>query len=732
MAKKKRKPANHKSVQTHFTRMSPTEVLKVKIKQSFKDQIRSAKSNQNIDKILYEALDYDPIRQKRRMEAIIATLDRVKSVTSEIVSEHPEVFTVESEWIDINAYPLPGYDFEERFTSSAFAATVWMLDQLEAAGKMHGIDPAMEIVCEGELPPTPSVWDLCHDTSVMQAMMKAIYLRNDNRKLYSEDRDDELIRIYMSDALADGSLDRSADYSAAYDQVLSHIPQQAIDDAVAHYEQVYWDWIKRYFQSRSVLAQMEIRFYNQLLELEKEAKAALVKPAALLESPLNLSLPLVPIINAAQTIPNFASDFGTRTKHLPLLMDDTKGLEFRKITIEQAQSEILQTVEDLWHLVGFIPQWTYEQTVDEFGEEIADIWKDFDTGDPYEMAFAFMYLLDTGSDLPWCYFPGTNIHTASAAKLPWTRVRFNPLNDGIFYHFDPQDGEIKYGPAEVYLPKRIKVPELEDWYELRYTDRDEGSTDKYNLAQIMYEITGCIMPRKMDRYVPALKTLDKYGISGKRSLHSLFYIMTLLGESKHQTEARLSDIEIVDDEDDGHDKSPSDSIESLQKQIALLKDELKKQKQQAYESSREVRDMRTRYESMAQLAANDAQELHDLRELIFNQQEGRFESTQGSNDISFPYTSSNRIVVFGGHESWAREIKPKLPMVRFVDRETVPNVNMIRNADVIWIQTNALCHPHFYKIVDEAKKNNVPIRYFSYASPTKCAEQLVVEDRKMR
>lgn len=100
MAKKKRKPANHKSVQTHFTRMSPTEVLKVKIKQSFKDQICSAKSNQNIDKILYEALDYDPIRQKRRMEAIIATLDRVKSVTSEIVSEHPEVFTVESEWID--------------------------------------------------------------------------------------------------------------------------------------------------------------------------------------------------------------------------------------------------------------------------------------------------------------------------------------------------------------------------------------------------------------------------------------------------------------------------------------------------------------------------------------------------------------------------------------------------------------------------------------------------------
>ena len=141
--------------------------------------------------------------------------------------------------------------------------------------------------------------------------------------------------------------------------------------------------------------------------------------------------------------------------------------------------------------------------------------------------------------------------------------------------------------------------------------------------------------------------------------------------------------------------------------------------------------MRIRYEALAQLAANDAQELHDLRELIFHQQEGSYENA-ASDQIDFPYASENRIVVFGGHESWAREIKPKLPDVRFVDREVVPNPNLIRNSDVIWIQTNALCHPHFYKIVDEAKKYNIPIRYFSYASPIKCAEQLVLEDRKMR
>lgn len=136
------------------------------------------------------------------------------------------------------------------------------------------------------------------------------------------------------------------------------------------------------------------------------------------------------------------------------------------------------------------------------------------------------------------------------------------------------------------------------------------------------------------------------------------------------------------------------------------------------------------YETLAQVTANEAQELHDLRELIFRQQDGSYESLQPSKNISFPYSTDSRIIVFGGHESWVREIRKKLPTVRFIDRSAVPNANMIRKADAIWIQTNAMCHSQYYKVVDEAKKNNIPIRYFSFASPNKCAEQFVQEDKK--
>ena len=730
MAKKKRKPVNNrKSPQTHSSQMNRGEALAIKAKQSFKEQIRSAKENPNIDNTIYEGLDFDPVRQKRRIQAILSTLDQVKSVVRDPEGVNPELFTVESEWININTYPLAGYDLEERYTCSAFAAAIWMLDQLDGAGKMHCLDSSIGIEPDGDLPPTPSVWDLCHGTDVIQSMMKAIYLRNGEQKLYALSRNDEIIRVYMAENVAKGTIDRSAETCVPYEEILAQIPETAIEKAVAHYEQVYWDWVDRYFRSRIILAKTETDYYQELLQLEADVKSTLLK-----KNPMPDPGAVLKIQNLCQEntlcFPSMISGTIGSVGSLPAL-DEARGLDFRRKNIERDQEEIEQKTEDFWHLVGFIPQWTYEQTSHVFSHEIADIWRDFETGDPYEMAFAFMYLLDKGSDLPWCYFPGTNVHTSCAGKLPWTRIRFNPLNDGIFYHFDSDTGDIKYGPPEVQLPKRIKVPDLEDWYSLSYVNREEESPELFNLAQIMYEVTGCIMPRKLDRYVPALKTLDKYGITGKRSLHSLLYCMTLLGESKHQTIGHCSEIEIEDDEEEAPEQTQTESIENLQKQIAFLKEELKKQKQQVHESSRDARDMRIRYESLAQLAANDAQELHDLRELIFHQQEGSYENA-ASDQIDFPYTSENRIVVFGGHESWAREIKPKLPDVRFVDREVVPNPNLIRNSDVIWIQTNALCHPHFYKIVDEAKKYNIPIRYFSYASPIKCAEQLVLEDRKMR
>ena len=70
-------------------------------------------------------------------------------------------------------------------------------------------------------------------------------------------------------------------------------------------------------------------------------------------------------------------------------------------------------------------------------------------------------------------------------------------------------------------------------------------------------------------------------------------------------------------------------------------------------------------------------------------------------------------------------MKKRLPEVMFISPDTLPNVDLIRGADTVWIQTNCISHSDYFKIMDAAKDSGIQIRYFVWAGANKCAEQLV-------
>ena len=276
---------------------------------------------------------------------------------------------------------------------------------------------------------------------------------------------------------------------------------------------------------------------------------------------------------------------------------------------------------------------------------------------------------------------------------------------------------------------------------MNYSDRtfeDRYGHNRFNLAQIIFEITGGIMPRNLNRYLPALSDLEHFGITGKKALHPLMYVMSLLGEGRRQSRDWRLEGETHWDKVDAagnllEPEEPEEAVtspEALEAKIAELKKQLEHARKTAYDANREMRECKKRQEKLEKKLAMEQQELADLRELVFHQQENLYQDAVADENVRFPYKTTLRTVVFGGHDSWAREIKPKLPDVRFIDRTMLPNSDMIRRADVVWIQTNALSHAFFYKIIDEVRKHNVPLRYFSYASATKCAEQLAKYDEE--
>ena len=122
-------------------------------------------------------------------------------------------------------------------------------------------------------------------------------------------------------------------------------------------------------------------------------------------------------------------------------------------------------------------------------------------------------------------------------------------------------------------------------------------------------------------------------------------------------------------------------------------------------------------------------ELAQLRETLYNLRGGESLETGDSGPlVELPYQVKRRVVVYGGHDSWRKAVKPLLLGARFYDRDELADLNIVRNADVVWLQVNAMSHKYYYRIIDTARKNNIPVRYFGSASAQKCAVQLALDE----
>lgn len=85
-------------------------------------------------------------------------------------------------------------------------------------------------------------------------------------------------------------------------------------------------------------------------------------------------------------------------------------------------------------------------------------------------------------------------------------------------------------------------------------------------------------------------------------------------------------------------------------------------------------------------------ELADLREIMFNRDELENDIADEPVDSKvYPYTVQKSTVVFGGHETWVKVLKPLLKGdIKFIAKEMKIDVSLVRYADAIWIQCNAI------------------------------------------
>ena len=360
--------------------------------------------------------------------------------------------------------------------------------------------------------------------------------------------------------------------------------------------------------------------------------------------------------------------------------------------------------------------WTYQQWCDNYDETYAPIMIDFKILDPFELCFAYLYLLDTDSDLPWLAYPSSCILNLCSTMMPWINSHTN-----IVCRYD---NYADYGDMGFGSPYELSLEFSGDPVDAQ--DDDCLETDhRSSVAKAVFDITGCLLPRDLkvtDVFSNILE--DYYGMDDKDAAAKVMAYVSILYYVQNKT--RFPDIS----------RSLMKTISSHLHQIDELQktvSDLKKQRDELNDSVHALQcDLKkAQEESSSEEQKNRAalQELAELREIVYNmnQENTPDESPQKDiDDIVFPYHTNGKIVVFGGHDSWVKAIKPLLPDVRFVPNGN-PSVDLIRNANVVWIQANSLSHKVFYKIIDVVRANNIPIHYFSYSSAEKCARQVVMQ-----
>jgi len=686
------------------------------------------------------AFDLTDAMTKRRQKALMNTMEEVYRRYRSPEGCQPALGEA---WRDLNLSFL-SYSHLDANSHILFAASIWILDQvmeLENWREIYRFLPTDESILDEVC--VLDVWDTLYDYELISSVEYVLRFRNP-----IEYDGSDCDRSLTSDLLARGAKGNDQNREN-YDKLIALIPQDAIARAVEHFKEYFWEWVDRYFAAAELFMDAQTAQDKKIRddqitfnEIVDELRAVIAKAKKLPKQPkAKAGSPLLmnsPPISPDQIMPSFGNPgrtglsmlglAGSTTEHGKALEGALK-LSRRLDTLFDSIDEGIEKANEINADFKFFAMRMSRQGrimqsgQTAFGDIQLKPMEPMKIANPYEICFALLYLIEADDDLPWLYGAGCGLMAEVIETLPW----------GII-EYDDYDDETSDDMEDAPLPKSIVLP---DFLARNYRMKGDEFDFPRNLAQIVYEETGCVLPRELQIPSGSVKTLGKYGIRGKDAATVLMLMSTLASARVPSKALNLNgDISFLYDDEDGDDNNPGDthvrSHNETPVDVNALKDEINKLKTALHSAEKESRDAKKALTGLKASAERDRRELADLREYVFHnaepfeaekQEDGEFDESQ------WPYEVKRDTVVFGGHATWAKGIRSLLAgNIRFIDKDLLFDTGIVRHADVLWIQPNALSHPMYWRIVDTARTYGKPIRYFSYASWAKCAEQVVAGD----
>ncbi len=376
------------------------------VRSVFDEFIEYVKSH-SADPDIADIQDLDGTVLKRRIQAVLALLPQVRS---RYAREEADESVLTEDFARLCG--APGYrpdEIEENYLVS-LAAALWMLDELEQAGTLSEIHLYLPERKDIEYNPLPSGYtDAFHNLAPLKGLTVLIqYLAPMGPNYYMTD-------FFAKMAPSQGH--PKPDFESGplseqelFDAVLSEIPQGRIEHAVQYFEKKYWEFMDISF---SVLSH-----YHTEIERTKEQLSAGPPSARPGRTSGTLSAPLSGngfSQTGRDSFPFSGGSFGNPSGKQAGRLDgawffSTMSKLQTLTTRQNFMGAFLSHVQE--GLAAADPSFS-------LNPEDVDRVLSFDIEDPCELCFGYLYLLDSGSDLPWTYNPANSVLLAACRKLPW-------------------------------------------------------------------------------------------------------------------------------------------------------------------------------------------------------------------------------------------------------------------------------------------------------------------------
>lgn len=647
-------------------------------------------------------LDMDPKRIRRRLDASYRNVAAAKEMINDAFHEYPGAVSFEKEWADLNSDITTAYDAVNNRTSLIQAAALWICDTLRKDGRLWKCEKEiLPEVSEDDLFDMPHSFlatDMNYDNEIINKVIHVIIHRNDDCRVYQSKGDIE--RYLIDEATVRNKQFQDVPSRRRFENLLECIGKETIEEAVNAFREKYWQLARIVFDSMDKLNSRLYAQYRKHDAIASEVNSMKKdsSEAELLETIIKKMLQHKGYIDPIDLkLRPQMEEFFAKTVDIANIRSTIDDIQERRKAVYDCLFEYITTND--------------KDRESLYPKKLIEQMKDFRIEDPYRLSFALLYLCDRGDDLIWMYYFGTVLTEMIKDTLPWR------------YDFDFDSIDLVHEAQE-----NKEGSFFDALYELKYTDAEETEEDEvatlFSAAQLMYQYTGCVAPRNMSSFNFMKDIFESSGVD-EHTAEIAMTAMNFMYAADTRYESYPEEKEETD-EKPVEGESAEKQLEELKKELSVLRKENRMLRELSHKEQKKAKQLEEKLTAQSESANADSYELARLRELAFSLQS--IDDTAEDSSIRFPYENQKRIVVCGGHDTFIKQMKTLLiGDVRYLNNVRI-NEDIIRGTDHVWLQTNAISHSEYYKVVSLCRKNNIPFNYFLYASARKCAEQIYIQE----